>query len=46
MAFVRHGFGLLLHIGLALTQGKAKEFDVAISAVIEGLLKNFDMYFV
>jgi len=46
VAFVRHGFGSLLHIGLALTQGKAKEFDVAVSAVTEGLLKNFDTYFV
>jgi hypothetical protein len=46
VAFVRHGFGLLLHIGLALTQGKAKEFDLAVSAVVEGFLKNFDTYFV
>lgn len=46
VAFVRYGFGLLLHIGLALTKGKAKEFDVAVSAVTEGVLKNFDKYFV
>jgi hypothetical protein len=45
IAFVRYGFGFLLHIGLALTSDAAREFEVASKAVREGLIENFENYF-
>lgn len=45
IAFVRYGFGLLLHIGLALNREKTTEFNIAVNAVSKGLLENFNKYF-
>lgn len=44
VGFVRYGAGLLMHIGLEIEA--EKEFAVATAAVTEGLVKNFEHYFI
>ena len=44
IGFVRYGFGLLLHIGLALNKGRRTEFNVAADAVSKGLLERLQSY--
>lgn len=45
IAFIRYGFGMLFHVGLALNEGSEKEFNVATAAVRDGLVENFEKYF-
>jgi len=44
VAFVRYGFGIFMHIGLDLSQGRNTELDFA-RDVIRGFLQNFQAYF-
>ena len=44
VTFIKHGFGILLHIGLDLSAGRRSECDFAKEAV-QALLQNYPSYF-